>query len=135
MSGGDSYFITINEETTTTSLSEITLPISNAENIIEVKTNKLCQGIFKENIFINTSDLLVYPNPVTSGELFIELPNARAENIYIAIYAGNGSLVMEKGLKSSGAPVRLNVMGLTSGMYSLKIGIGSSSEYRKILIK
>lgn len=135
MSGGSNYTITLNNQKYTTAESEITLPLSRAENRLIVNTDKDCQGIYEEKVMVDISDIYVYPNPVDNGRMSIITPGAVGENVRLSLYANDGKLVLQRSATNTGYPFELNVSGLTSGVYSLRMEIGNKMYSRRIIIK
>ena len=62
LDGGEVYYITLNDETFITDESSIALTLSIGENILSVKTNKECQGVYEKTIVVGSEPIL-YPNP------------------------------------------------------------------------
>jgi len=64
--------------------------------------------------------LKLYPNPVTDGKLFIELPESAGNNPLLQIYDFNGRQVMTRTLHS--ATTEVDVSHLSNGTYVVRIG-------------
>ncbi|MEM8998980.1 MAG: thrombospondin type 3 repeat-containing protein [Bacteroidota bacterium] len=135
MSGGTSYTIVYNGQTTVTTKNEITLPISAVENQIAVKTDKDCQGIFSDSFIVGVSKIMAYPNPVENGEVTVILPEELSKKPRITIYGSSGRRVFERSFESEQNSIQLNVNGLTSGIYTLKIETASQTDFQRIIIK
>nr|WP_321413679.1 FG-GAP-like repeat-containing protein [uncultured Allomuricauda sp.] len=135
MSGGSNYTITLNGEEYTTAESEITLPLPQKENRVMVSTDKDCQGVYENLIMVDTSNIYVYPNPVDNGSVSIMVPGAVGENVRLSLYANDGKMVLQKNTTNTGNPIELNVSGLTSGIYSLRLEVGNEVDARRIIIK
>jgi hypothetical protein len=134
LSGGKQYFIELNGEIFTTSEDTITLPLTKVENILSVKTEKECQGVYEENIIVS-SKIFIYPNPVESGELNIFLGSTEFERVKTSLYSINGKQVISKEFKPTNGYVRLNVENLPQGVYLLNIKTNNSLMNYKILKK
>ncbi|MBW8201595.1 FG-GAP-like repeat-containing protein [Flagellimonas abyssi] len=135
MSGGSNYTITLNGQEYTTAESEITLPLPQKENRVMVSTDKDCQGVYENLIMVDTSNIYVYPNPVDNGSVSIMVPGAVGENVRLSLYANDGKMVLQKYTTNTGNPIELNVNGLTSGIYSLRLEVGNEVDARRIIIK
>lgn len=135
MRGGAHYTITLNGQTHTTSESEITLPIFTIENRLSVKTDQDCQGVFKEAFYVNVSNISIYPNPVSDGELSVLVPSEPDEKVYFSLFTNSGRLVLQNAFENTENPFKLNVSRLTSGTYNLKIETESRTDFRRIIIK
>ncbi|AOW20863.1 T9SS type A sorting domain-containing protein [Urechidicola croceus] len=84
-----------------------------------------------ENINIFDS-IDVYPNPVKKGQI-IYISNGKLENISIKMYDLTGKMVV--GVRNSEQNiVELNTSKLNSGIYLLKIELGSTVMSKKIII-
>ncbi len=135
MSGGDQYTITLNGETQTTFGSEITLPLTSPENHLLVRTAKDCQGVYEETFHIDVSTILVYPNPISQGELSILLPSESNEKVHFSLFTNSGKLVFQNTFENVNGPFTIDVSRLTSGVYNLKIESDSTMHFRRIIIR
>lgn len=120
LSGSTNYTININNVVYQTSLSEITLPLPNIENVISVKTDKDCQGVFLETVILN-SEAFVYPNPITNGNLTVVLDDPNLKNVQLALYSLNGITIFRKGFDVVDGKVSFDVDGLSRGVYLLNV--------------
>jgi hypothetical protein len=131
LSGSEVYEVLINEETyQVVGKDNIQLPLNKKLNHIEVKTPKLCQGVFEQ--WINLESLAkVYPNPVSRNARLI-LP--QGSNAEISLLTGTGELVWtyDGSLESNGT-IEILMESLPRGWYLLQIDYGSHSETRKLL--
>jgi hypothetical protein len=73
--------------------------------------------------------LEIYPNPVTTGRLFVNSKNSLPKDIEIFDVLG------KKVLQVTIATKELNVASLTPGIYIIKIKEGELSAARKLIIK
>ncbi|WP_299317314.1 T9SS type A sorting domain-containing protein [uncultured Maribacter sp.] len=135
MKGGENYTISINDVIYQTTSEEIILPLSDTQNNVQIKTDKDCQGIYDEMFLIDVSEILIFPNPVVGNEVSVQIPHSFDENIHLTLYANDGRMVAKMIEKNNGDPIKINVSGLTSGIYNLNIEIGNNSESRRIIIK
>jgi hypothetical protein len=108
--------------------------LTKVENILSVKTEKECQGVYEENIIVS-SKIFIYPNPVESGELNIFLGSTEFERVKTSLYSINGKQVISKEFKPTNGYVRLNVENLPQGVYLLNIKTNNSLMNYKILKK
>ncbi|MGC6430040.1 MAG: T9SS type A sorting domain-containing protein [Jejuia sp.] len=97
LSGSDNYIITINDNEIFTASNEITLQLNEGVNNLKVKTDKDCQGVYEETLFINKSFFL-YPNPVES-ELSISVSD-NLLNTTASVYNVLGTLIKLKQITS-----------------------------------
>ena len=68
--------------------------------------------------------LLVYPNPVTDGTLYLDLPDADGAQKTVHIYTTTGQLV----LHSTQTDNALSVSDLSPGMYVLQVSVGTTTH-------
>ncbi|MEY8020942.1 thrombospondin type 3 repeat-containing protein [Muriicola sp. SD30] len=134
LSGGKSYTINLNGEVYRTSEKEITLPLSQVENTLRVRTDKDCQGVYSETIMLS-SELLIYPNPISSGDLNIYLGNNSSEKVEVALFDLNGRTVFRKQYNVENNEIRFNVDALSRGIYMLNIKTSSGLMNYKIIRK
>jgi hypothetical protein len=134
LSGGKSYTINLNGEVYRTSEKEITLPLSQVENTLTVRTDKDCQGVYSETIMLS-SELLIYPNPISSGDLNIYLGNNTSEQVEVALFDLNGRTVFRKQYNVENNEIRFNVDALSKGIYMLNIKTSSGLMNYKIIRK
>lgn len=134
-SGGKNYIITLNGNRYETSENSITLPLSDVENTLSVKTDKDCQGIYEETIVL-TSELFIYPNPVSSGDLTVYLGNSnRTKQVQLTLFTINGLKVFSKPFNIIDNEVKFNVDVLTKGIYLLNVKTENTLLNYKIIRK
>ena len=88
----------------------------------------------QENKQIKTIDtpidgLSFYPNPVTSGKIYIT--SKSSEDKEITIYDVLGKKVLQATLSTK----ELNIASISPGVYIIKIREGEASSTRKLIIK
>ena len=134
LSGGESYTITLNGKKYETLESEITLPLDKVENQLEVKTGLACQGKYEERILLS-NQLIIYPNPVATGNINVYLGNLGADEVQLSLFTLNGVMVMSKQYQLNDNEVSLNVDALARGVYLLNIKTETSLMNFKIVRK
>ncbi|MEO0572551.1 MAG: thrombospondin type 3 repeat-containing protein [Bacteroidota bacterium] len=132
LTGGREYLIELNGEAFITTEKEITLPLTKIENILTVKTDRDCQGIYEETIFLS-DEVLIYPNPIESGELSIYLGSNEFNRVDVSLFGINGTQVMEKPVRPDNGFFRMNMSGMSQGIYILNIKTNNSLLNYKIL--
>jgi len=132
LEGGDVYTITLNDEVYTTTASSITLDLKTAATKVSVKTDKNCQGVFEETVTLSAK-VLVYPNPVRSGEITVALASPSAHKISVQVNTLNGSRVLQKEASEGTKSVKLNADALTPGVYILSLKNGAETTTYKII--
>lgn len=119
MVGSKSYNIMVNNLPIKTELDEITIFLDNETNLIEVSTDKTCQGTFKEVILLS-NDPLIFPNPF-ADEINIALDNSSSKDILITIYDISGRLVQNYMVETSNRLLSLDTVGLFKGLYIIQV--------------
>lgn len=75
------------------------------------------------------TDLVIYPNPVSNGKIYITTKHNLTKQVEIYDVLG------KKILSSSLFGKELNISRLTPGIYILKIKEGVQSETRKLVVR
>ena len=132
LQGGGTYTIELNGNIYRTTESEITLPLTQANNSLSVRTDKDCQGTYEETIRLS-DELLIYPNPISSGDLTIFLGSITEEKVDVTLYDLNGRSVFRKQFDVRNNEIRFNVDALAKGVYLLNIKTYSSLVNYKII--
>ena len=89
-------------------------------------------GIAEQTKTENTLDKVqIYPNPVTSGKIYINAETGSTKNIELYDMLGKRIFVTEM----NGYQKELNVSNLKAGVYILKLSEKNNSITRKIVIK
>ncbi|SFW64821.1 thrombospondin type 3 repeat-containing protein [Cellulophaga fucicola] len=134
LSGGTVYKISINDKVYSTTKNKITLPLGKIENNISIKTDKDCQGLYEERI-ISSSDIFIYPNPVSSGDLTIELNKPELLKVEVSLFTINGKRVFKKDYPTNNSAIKFNVDALARGIYVLNIKTDETLLTYKIIRK
>jgi len=79
---------------------------------------------------IQYHDFIIYPNPVSNGQLYLTSPN-RVEK-WVEIYTMSGLQVYKNDIESEEA---INISNLTSGVYLLKVEVKGKIVSRKIIVQ
>jgi photosystem II stability/assembly factor-like uncharacterized protein len=132
LDGGKQYLIELNGEAHITSDNQITLPLTKVENILRVRSDKDCQGIYEETIVL-TNKILVYPNPISSGELSVYLGSNEFDRVEASLFTVDGSTVSSKTYRPDNGYLRMTMTGLAKGVYLLNIKTDNSLFNYKIL--
>ena len=130
--GGKQYLIELNGEAFITTDNTITLPLNKIENTLRVRTDKDCQGIYEETIVLS-DQILIYPNPVTTGELSVYLGSNEFEQVEVALFTVEGTQVVKKPYRPDNGFVRMNVTGMANGVYLLNIKTNNTLLNYKII--
>jgi hypothetical protein len=134
LSGGDTYFIALNDKVITTTEKQITLALTEVENSISISTDKTCQGVHKETIFLN-NDVIVYPNPIESGDLTIHLGNISSKEVKLSLFTTTGKSIFSKSIQVDDSSVKFNVDSLSKGIYIINVKTDNSLLTYKMIRK
>lgn len=132
LSGGNIYYIQLNDTLYTTSRSSINLPLTKGANALKVSTDKNCQGEYFEVINIG-DDILVYPNPVVDGRIHLAMDNLVDKQVEVMILSYSGSQVLHQSAKPINGQVDINVNALAKGTYILYVKAKNKSYSHKFI--
>ena len=132
LSGGDQYIIELNEEIITTTESEIILDLLPSVNSLTIKTDKECQGVYKE-VIVMMDNPLVYPNPIQDDQLFINMGQLDLSSIPVNVYDLNGKLVLSKVYQLNNGGFKIDVSNIPKGIYMLKMTTENRTYNYKII--
>lgn len=130
LSGSDFYNIELNGVLMQIETSEIILNLKDGVNSLKVFTNLPCQGSYDKQIFVSGQPI-IYPNPFSDGpSVFLGREMSRVE---VTIHAANGRLLRRKIHNVNGNELRLDFIGLPTGMYFVSIqGEGITGSYKVV---
>lgn len=79
-----------------------------------------------------SSDLILYPNPVRDGNLFIRIPEAMGTVSQITVMNALGGLVQQYRPEATyGSPVQLSLDGISAGVYFVRIHTATGDIVKK----
>lgn len=136
LNGATNYIVNINDTKYTTSDNQISLPLTKIENTISVATDKTCQGIYAETIFITSQKIAAFPNPINEEELTILLPTENLhQEVSLTMFSQNGLRLLEKIFVPDETSVKINMAGLQAGLYTIIITSENQNKISKIIKK
>ncbi|ETN94273.1 reprolysin-like metallopeptidase [Zhouia amylolytica] len=131
LEGAPVYNIELNGITTQTTSNTISLTLAKGNNTIKVTTNKDCQGIFEEMVFL-AGEALAYPNPFRN-EITLFTGNTD-EDITVTVASLNGSkLYSAKRRSDSKGTIPLDLTSLSTGVYIVHLSGSEISTSIKIV--
>lgn len=132
--GGKQYTISLNGKRYQTSKNLITLSLDYQQNKLIVSTDKLCQGTYEESIFLE-SELRIYPNPISSGNLEISVSkiDQPSKPVEVFVYNSSGQRILQKVFNPTISPINLSVDNLTAGLYFLVVETEERKFVKKLL--
>jgi aryl-phospho-beta-D-glucosidase BglC (GH1 family) len=132
LSGSKTYLITLNGKEFQTSESSFSIPLEASKNTLTVKTDKDCQGEYKELINLNGRPT-AYPNPVNGDYLFVSLIESTSTDVQVQVFDITGKLVISALKKAGKGPLQINVSTLPKGLFVLKVIQNNNTFNYKIL--
>jgi len=132
LSGADEYIISLNDEVLVTQESEVTIPLRTSEAKLTVKTDKNCQGVYEENFDLGDR-VIVYPNPISSGEISVELGKILEKPIPIQLNTLDGRTVLQESIEPNTSAIKLDAESLAAGIYVLSVQMDGETKTFKII--
>ena len=125
------YNITINGNLRKTSNNFIDIALSPGINIIEVKTDKDCQGVYEETIFIS-EDIMLSPNPVkSSSTLWV---GGNDQNVNMTLFDITGTVIWTRNEQVPySRSVNVPFSNVRSGLYILKVDSETIKKSIKVI--
>jgi len=135
LQGGTNYNITLNNVTYKTSQKEVTLPLAAIENKLIIKTDKDCQGIYEENILIDSNEnVALYPNPIREQQnITIEIGQQLVETLNLSVYTVTGRQLKNRNYIVNNGRVLFDLNDMPSGVYIVEIKTKTNSYIRKVI--
>ena len=131
LSGAQMYYVTLNGREYETSENKFILPLSNNKNVITIKTDLECQGVFKDEMILDNIPR-IYPNPISGNFLNIKTGYSNLQKSLIEIYDLRGSLIYRG--KTDGSS-KIDFSWIPKGIYILRITKNQKSFNYKIINK
>ncbi|NKI32003.1 T9SS type A sorting domain-containing protein [Muricauda sp. DJ-13] len=119
LEGGNEYEINLNGTSFTTTSNEIELKLSEEENILQISTDKSCQGIF-EATYVLKGTVLAYPNPFKNNLTIVRSPASSGE-IEIKFYDISGRVLLTDQMDSSNSQKEIDTAFLPQGVYLVQV--------------
>jgi len=85
---------------------------------VEVRTDKICEGLYEKVIELN-GQIKAFPNP-TAGNFEISVPELQ-KPVIIELYNMNSQLISKKSYSAVYGKIQLNLTGNPKGVYMAKI--------------
>ena len=130
LEGGNTYKVELNGEIFTTTQNSIELHLKGGANEVTVKTDKDCQGTFKQS-FTVADRISVYPNPATD-EVFVNVPVQKNGYVSVQVFSMLGNVVLQKEFKADDK-IALNIEALAKGTYAISVATNQSVYHSKIV--
>ena len=131
LSGSESYNIKVNDLPIQTEEDEITLYLSAKTNIIEVSTDKDCQGKISE-VIVMDEEAIVFPNPF-ENELNIGINPSETGLITGGIYDLSGKLITSFVRDAGTTTISLDTTDIPKGLYVLNFNVNGVIRTYKLI--
>jgi len=137
LSGASNYIIEINNERFLTTENNFSIELPEGENEVLVKTDKDCQGSFKQKIIIGEFEETIYPNPIISGNINLAINENIDTNVSVYVYDISGNLILEtkRSVTNTNKIISFNADRLNSGLYFIQVDNGRHIRNFKIIKK
>jgi len=131
LAGGVKYNIVLNGNLITTYNNNIDLALSAGINTIKVTTNKECQGVYEETIFIS-ENILLSPNPANStSKLWV---GGNDKDINLTLFDITGRVIWTKNDKVPySRSINVSFSSIKSGLYILKVNSETINKTIKVI--
>jgi Zn-dependent metalloprotease len=131
MLGAKNYSVVVNGKTTTVSDNNFSTVLPTGLNTISVTTDKDCQGIYQQEIFISEK-AFIYPNP-TFGVLHLFVGGTE-ENIAMNLNNLSGATIKKMNLTvGETREVAVDLSGVPQGSYIITINSKTVSQSFKVI--
>ena len=102
-----------------TSNSVFQVDIKNG-GLLEVKTSKLCEGVFSQYFPIIFESISAFPNP-SNGVFEISVPSMLLNQVVVEVYSLDSKLIFSKMCPIENSKIKLNLEGHVNGVYFVKM--------------
>lgn len=130
--GSETYTVTLNGNSFTTSQSTLNLALKPGENNLEIKAGRECQGTYSERILLDAT-AIIYPNPVNGNTVYITAPYDAESNVSVEIFNLIGKRVYNAVFKPQTEDIAADVSALQAGVYMIKVVSGNNTTNSKIV--
>jgi hypothetical protein len=120
MSGGDTYYITLNGEKYISYTSKMSLGLKSGLNKITVNSSQICQGLYTEEIYVDEK-IQAYPNPF-SRILNLKIENQENKELLVRVFDRYGLSAYEAKHLVVNNLVTLDLSKLDKDYYFVVIG-------------
>ncbi len=132
LSGGEDYFISVNNKTVMTRSATVDVPLQTGENRITIQTGKSCQGVYEETLYMDENGRLffmppfaggqitLFPNP-TDGQIALGIPG-KDDRVTVEIVSLSGSLQYKQLYPVlADRMIYMNATSMPAGIYTVRV--------------
>ncbi len=136
VSGSKNYQVLVNEkvysfEVDSIDNQQLSFPLDQGANVISIETDKICQGVFNDNVVI--SNAILTPNPVADMLRVEGLDMITSAQIIVSNVSGVTTL--QEIRQISNGTLEMNISNLSPGIYMLTIVEGDKEINLKFVKK
>lgn len=136
VSGSKNYQVLVNDkvysfEVDNIANQQLSFPLDKGANVISIETDKICQGVFNDNVVI--SNAILTPNPV-ADMLRVEGLDM-ITNAQIIVSNVSGVTTLQESRQISNGTLEMNISNLSPGIYMLTIVEGDKEINLKFVKK
>ena len=102
-----------------TSVSSFEVDLKNG-GLLEVKTSKLCEGVYSQKIARTFESIVAFPNP-TNGIFEIGIPSIFVDEVLVEVYSIDSKLIFSKSCLIENSTLKLNLEAQMNGIYFAKV--------------
>jgi len=134
LTGSDVYAISLNGETQEFSGSQTSLQLTASRNELVVSSGRDCENAYEEIILLNP-EVYIYPNPIETDELTIQLEGGLETELAVSVFAMRGSRVSSNLYEVDNNQIRIDMTGLAKGLYLVNVSTANTLTTYKIIRK
>lgn len=136
LSGADKYYIVLNGKVFTSQEEKLTLALSPGKNSLKIYTDLSCRGSFKQDFTVTSKKINVYPNPITSGILYVSLPE-KEQLIHLQFFDLDGRLIRSETYTEAihTKTHSFSTQGIKNGYYLLRVQTNQQVKTFKIIVQ
>ena len=82
----------------------------------------------------NKESFIVFPNPITDGSFTVDLRNGSGAITSYELYSLTGNRILREPVSDQTPEIKVNVTGMPSGLYFLKVYAGNEAFTQKVVI-
>ncbi|NIJ45897.1 photosystem II stability/assembly factor-like uncharacterized protein [Wenyingzhuangia heitensis] len=133
LTGAQEYMVVFNQETFTTTDTNIELKLESGINTVQIQTDKECQGVFKEEI-IYSGFVTASPNPFTDT-IQLNLGEDTSLTASVVVYTMTGTILFSADVILENSVAVVPTTNFTAGVYIVSVKTKETNKQLKMLKK
>jgi len=133
VNGSSDYYVARNDTTIKTQSEYVEIPLQAGVNKIKIYTDKLCQGVYEESIYLDKNkQIVLYPNP-TTGKVAVGI-SGQDKEIIVQISSLSGAVLYRNKLSiDSSRLVNVDISNFKNGTYIFQLYGKTTSEAIRVV--